>query len=158
MTDAAQVAASRRTGRQVLGWFVVGFGVIIAVNVFMATQAVRTFPGMEVANSYVASQSFDRDREAQLRLGWTVTPRVEAGLLKVSVAGPDGGAVVPDVVSAVIGRSTERKDDVTLPLMAVAVGDLVAPVDLQPGMWVLWLELKAADGTSFRQRREIVVR
>ena len=126
MMDGAQAAASRRTGRQVLGWFVGGFGIIISVNVYMATQAVRTFPGMEVANSYVASQSFDRDREAQLRLGWTVTPRVEAGLLKVSVTGPDGGSL--------------------------------APVVLEPGLWVLWLELRAADGTSFRQRREIVVR
>ena len=74
------------------------------------------------------------------------------------MAGPDGGAVVPDVVSAVMGRPTERKDDVTLQLMAAAGGDLIAPIDLAPGMWVLWLELRAADGTSFRQRREIVVR
>ena len=55
--------------RQIKGWHVltgfgVAFGVIIAVNLTLAYQAVATFPGLEVKNSYVASQSFDVDREA----------------------------------------------------------------------------------------------
>ena len=56
------------TGRKVFLMFVAFFGLIIAVNVTMAVQAVKTFPGLEVANSYVASQTFDADRAAQERL------------------------------------------------------------------------------------------
>ena len=51
------------TGRHVLVITLCAFGTIIAVNVFMAVMAVGTFPGLEVKNSYVASQTFDRDRE-----------------------------------------------------------------------------------------------
>ncbi len=48
------------------------FGVIIAVNILLAVKAVSTFPGLEVPNSYVASQTFDADRTAQESLGWTL--------------------------------------------------------------------------------------
>ena len=40
------------------------FGVVIAVNLTMAVFATRTFGGVVVENSYVASQTFDRDRLA----------------------------------------------------------------------------------------------
>ena len=58
-------------GKHVLGIAVGAFGVIIAVNLVMAYQAISTFPGLEVANGYVASQTFDADRKAQEALGWT---------------------------------------------------------------------------------------
>jgi nitrogen fixation protein FixH len=56
------------TGRHVLAITVGAFGLIIAVNVVMAWKAISTFPGLEVENSYVASQEFDR-REAR-RKSW----------------------------------------------------------------------------------------
>ena len=60
-------------------WFVAAFGVIIGVNLVLALSAVRTFPGLEVKNSYVASQTFDERRAAQEALGWTVSaPRSRA--------------------------------------------------------------------------------
>ena len=52
---------------------------IIAVNLTLAFKAVTTFPGLEVKNSYVASQNFDADRAAQQALGWQVAARIEAG-------------------------------------------------------------------------------
>ena len=56
------------TGWHVLAMFVAFFGVIIAVNLTLAWQAISTFPGLEVENSYVASQTFDADRRAQVVL------------------------------------------------------------------------------------------
>lgn len=61
------------TGRQVFGFTVGAFAIIIAVNVYMAYSAVSTFPGVEVPNSYVASQNFEAARDAQDALGWTLT-------------------------------------------------------------------------------------
>ncbi len=53
------------TGWHVLAMFVAFFGVIIAVNITMAWKAISTFPGLEVENGYVASQSFDAEMAAQ---------------------------------------------------------------------------------------------
>lgn len=63
---------------EIKGWhvftgFAGAFSIIITVNLTLAFQAVRTFPGLEVRNSYVASQTFDADRTAQLGLGWDVS-------------------------------------------------------------------------------------
>ena len=64
--------------KEIKGWhvatvFVLAFSVIISVNLVLAFNAVRTFPGLEVKNSYVASQSFDEDRATQLALNWDVS-------------------------------------------------------------------------------------
>ena len=45
--------------KHALAMFVAAFGVIIAVNLVLAYNAVKTFPGLEVKNSYVASQEFN---------------------------------------------------------------------------------------------------
>ena len=50
------------TGPKFFAIFASFFVVIIAVNLVMAFSAIRTFPGLEVKNSYVASQEFDRER------------------------------------------------------------------------------------------------
>ncbi|WP_370272721.1 FixH family protein, partial [Pseudooceanicola nitratireducens] len=62
----------RLKGWHVLAGFTAAFGIIITVNLVMATQAIRTFPGLEVKNSYVASQEFDDRRAEQQALGWTI--------------------------------------------------------------------------------------
>lgn len=57
------------------------FGVVVAVNLTMATLATRTFGGVVVENSYVASQQYNHWLAAarkQDRLGWTVEPRLDA--------------------------------------------------------------------------------
>ena len=148
---------SEVTGKQVFAWFAGGFGLIIAVNVYMAVQAVRTFPGMEVANSYVASQEFDAERTAQLALGWQVQAGYEAGEIVIGVADAAGAPVVPATVKAVVGRSTERTDDHDL-AFTFGSGTMRAKADLGPGYWVVWLEMTAEDGTAFRQRLKLVVR
>ena len=46
-------------GWHVFATFAAAFGIIISVNLTLAFKAVATFPGLEVRNSYIASQSFD---------------------------------------------------------------------------------------------------
>ena len=48
--------ARELTGGKVLAITVSAFAIIIGVNVLLAFKAVSTFPGLEVENSYVASQ------------------------------------------------------------------------------------------------------
>ncbi|WP_037492794.1 FixH family protein, partial [Sphingobium sp. HDIP04] len=64
--------------RRFTGWHMTAilaafFAVVIAVNMLMATVAVRSFGGTVVENSYVASQKFNgwlAQARAQQRLGW----------------------------------------------------------------------------------------
>lgn len=138
------------TGRHVAMGFVGAFAVIISVNIALAVSAVRTFPGLEVRNSYVASQHFDADRAAQLALGWEVSARVEGGELILSISDASG-PVEAQIEAATFGRATSVRDDQT-PDFAFDGRVFRAPVTAGAGNWNLRLAARAADGTSFRQR------
>ncbi len=136
------------TGRDVALVTVGAFALIIGVNVTMAVQAIRTFPGLEVANSYVASQSFDADARAQQALGWSVEAGLDRGLLTLQFPA-DGG---PVDVTGLFGRATAAAQDQGLTFTETAPGQWQANVAAGDGRWVLHLTAKAADGTAFRQR------
>lgn len=141
-------------GVHVLGMFVLGFGVIIAVNLTLAFNAVKTFPGLEVKNSYVASQSFDVRRNAQLALGWDVAARYEDGALRLNISDASG-PVNPTELDGILGRATHVGDDI-VPEFRFNGTDHVAVADLGPGNWNLRMKAVAADGTPFEQR--VIVR
>jgi nitrogen fixation protein FixH len=145
------------TGRKVFLITASAFAIIIAVNVVMAVKAVRTFPGLEVPNSYVASQSFDADRAAQNALGWTLRESYGDGLLRLSFRDAAGQPVRVENLSATVGRTTESSDDLN-PEFAWAEGDYVAPANLAPGKWMILLEAFATDGTRFHQRLDLFVK
>ncbi len=68
------MTTKRFTGRHMAAIMFAFFGVVIAVNVTMATFATRTFGGTVVDNSYVASQKYNgwlAEARRQERLGWT---------------------------------------------------------------------------------------
>ena len=139
------------TGRKVFIITVSAFAVIIGVNITMATLAVGTFPGLEVKNTYVASQSFDADREAQEALGWDVATDVTDNVLTIAFTGRTGFPVEVGSLQATVGRATHVKDDVT-PEFSYSDGTFTAPVDLAPGNWNIRMVATAPDGTTFRQR------
>jgi nitrogen fixation protein FixH len=147
------------TGRDVFLITAGAFAVIIGVNVALAWQAVATFPGIEVRNGYVASQSFESERRAQERLGWTVETRLgDGGVLSVAFTGPDGRPADVAAVEGVFGRATEAADDQTPAFERVAAATFEAPVAAARGNWVLQLRATAADGTAFRKRISVTVR
>ena len=143
-------------GYHVFGVFALGFGIIIAVNLTLAFNAVRTFPGLEVKNSYVASQAFDANRAAQERLGWDVSARLEGDRLVLRFL-EDGQAIAPVIEGAVFGRATSVAADQT-PDFVYDAGAFVAPVEAGPGNWNLRIKARAADGTAFQQRIVVEVR
>lgn len=150
---------SELTGPKVLAISVASFGLIIAVNFYMAFKAITTFPGLEVDNSYVASQSFDVDRTAQIALGWTVTPIYDPIAQKMHLDFRDavGAPVTLNDLTVLVGRPTEAKDDLH-PLFTQTDSIYTAPANLAMGKWMLQIEAHAADGTLFRQRRELKVK
>ncbi len=139
------------TGRHVLVGFVAAFGVIIGVNLLLAWNAVHTFPGLEVANSYVASQEFDDRKAAQEALGWTVRASHAAGTLRLSITDATGAPVRAVSLNATLGRATHVADDST-PVFAFDGTDYVTPIDLGDGNWNIRMVAIAEDGTEFSQR------
>ena len=143
--------AGELTGRKVLAIVVTGFGVVIAVNLLMAFMAIRSFPGLETPNSYVASQQFDADRAAQQALGWTVTPDYDGETLTLALRDKDGNPARVADMTATVGRPTHVRDDVT-PQFTYRGGLFTAPLILAPGIWNIHVRARAFDGTEFRQR------
>ena len=140
---------------EIKGWhvfmgFAGAFGIIIAVNLTLAFQAVKTFPGLEVKNSYVASQHFDADRDAQLALGWDVSATLDNHTLSLMIA-QDGTPIAPVIESATFGRATNVQFDET-PKFTFNGQALVAQVEAGEGNWNLRLKARAEDGTLFQQR------
>ena len=146
------------TGRQVFGFTVGAFAIIIAVNVYMAYSAVSTFPGVEVPNSYVASQNFEAARDAQDALGWTLTQEYRPGEgLRLTFTDAQGAPVQVEGLSVLVGRTTSTAQDLR-PSFVQEAGAYTAPLTLAPGKWMLQVEAASPDGTAFKQRLDLFVK
>lgn len=145
---------------EIKGWhvfcgFALAFSIIIAVNTTLAINAVRTFPGLETKNSYIASQSFEADRSAQLALEWEVSGSVQDGMLLLSII-ENGQPIAPIIESAIFGRATHVADDQSLNFAHNGTA-FEAPIEVNSGNWNLRIRLRAESGEIFSQRIPIRV-
>lgn len=130
------------------------FGVVIAVNLTMASMALGSFGGVVVDNSYVASQEFNgwlddaRDSDA---LGWQVAQAWrEDGRLAISVAGaPD-----PLIVTATARHPLGRLRDQRLSFIRGAAGEYLSVEELPADRWILRLDV-ASGSDHWRSEGEI---
>ena len=144
------------TGRKLTGWHVLAifcgaFGIIITVNLTLAYNAVATFPGLEVKNSYVASQQFDDRRAEQQALGWNVRADAQDGIVRLSITDATGAPVQVGRLDATLGRATHVKDDRS-PDFVFDGTAYVAREVLGAGNWNIRMSANALDGTLFEQR------
>lgn len=142
------------TGWHVLAIFVGAFGIIIGVNLTLAFSAVKTFPGIEVKNSYVASQTFNDRKAAQEALGWDIAARIDADRVVLTITDQDGHPVQVGKMDITVGRPTSTRDDRT-PEFRFNGREYIAFETLEHGNWDMWLRLTALDGTPFEQRLQI---
>ena len=102
-------APSKRevTGKHMLAAMIGGFGIVAAVNFYMASQAVGGFHGIVVQNSYVASQKFNDWQDEAKRiaaLGWSANAqRMENGQVVITTTGVPQGAVLKAQLRRPIG-------------------------------------------------------
>lgn len=133
-----------RDSRQFTGWhaamvLVAFFGVVVGVNITMAIFATRTFGGVVVENSYVASQEYNRwlaAAERQEELGWKIAPGIDSGR-RVTVATDIAGAELRGFARHPLGR----EPDVPLTFVSSVAGFR----SLQPlpaGRWNVHLLVK----------------
>lgn len=131
------------TGRHMAAIMVGFFAVVITVNLIMATNAMRTFGGVVVQNSYVASQKFNgwiAQGRAQDRLGWRVRATGTAdGTLIISLAGAQGplaGALVAVDAEHPVGQLPDR----AFVMKDLGDGRYAATHALPEGRWKLRIQ------------------
>ncbi len=151
------MAERKFTGKHALAVFVGAFGVIIAVNLFLAYSAVKTFPGLEVKNSYVASQEFNERLKVQQALGWTVRAETKGGLLILHITDESGAPVQVSELNAVVGRATHVREDFAPDFIFDGTA-YATPATLGKGNWNIRLVARDSDGAEFSQRVPLYVK
>jgi nitrogen fixation protein FixH len=143
------------TGRHFTVIIVAFFAVVVTVNVIMARAASRTFGGVVVENSYVASQKFNGwldEAKREKALGWTagVTRRSDGRVVIALTGVPAGIAVVQGEARHPLGRMP----DSALTFQRGADGSYVSDQPLAAGRWYLRLAVRAG-GHVWRSEQEL---
>lgn len=137
--------------RRFTGWHMTAimcafFAVVIAVNVLMASDAIRTFGGTVVDNSYVASQNYNRwlaEARVQRLQGWSAEPgKGDGGAVTLALARagrPIEGAHVTIEASHPLGRVPARK----LVLHDRGDGHYASEQALPAGRWLLSIDVRS---------------
>lgn len=137
----------RFTGWHMFGAMVLFFGVIIGVNLTMATLATRTFGGVVVENSYVASQKFNgwlKAADAQKRLGWE--PQVQSNDRRLVIA----TAARQGTTTAIARHPLGRMPNIPLRFTETTPGHYVADTRLPAGRWRVHVTIvRGADRADF---------
>ncbi|WP_234036094.1 FixH family protein [Porphyrobacter sp. YT40] len=123
--------------------FVGGFAVVIAVNLFMAWNAVGGFHGTVVDNSYVASQSYNgwiAKAEASKALGWQALPhrRADGRVVIETIAVPEAATI-----TAAAERPLGAREGTALRFVPEGQGRWVSTQAIAPGRWQLHIAIRA---------------
>ncbi|MEX0955164.1 MAG: FixH family protein [Rhizobiaceae bacterium] len=148
------------TGRHLLFIMLVFFGTIIAVNVTMATFAARSWTGLVVKNSYVASQEFNGKAQAereQIALGWTSTLNIGGGKLRFALSDAKGGAVALKGGSATLYHPVSGLRDTHLDLRPDGSGAVAADIALDDGGWIIEIAADASLERPYRDVRRVFI-
>src|SRR5690242_12351996 len=119
MSFAGEKSGRPFTGRHMWILALSFFGVIIAVNVVMATFAMRSWTGLVVDNSYIASQQFEDKRLAhqiQQAAGWQAILTYLPGVARLVIVDGARGPIDLGDVTIKVNRPVGGHDDQTISL------------------------------------------
>lgn len=146
----------RFTGRHMLMIMLAFFGVIIAVNITMATVAGMSWTGFVVRSSYVAGLEFD-DKVAAARkqraLGWSAMLTIAGGEAAVRLVDAHGATIPLRTATLTLRSPVSDARDRTVDLSAGA-----ATLDIGDGAWIADVQAETSDGTPWREARRIHIR
>jgi len=145
------------SGRMFLAVMVSAFGIVVGANLTLAYFAIGSFPGLEVSNTYVASQTFDARRKAQKALGWHASVRQRGSSLQLTFRTADDRPVIPPQVSLQMKGSATAAHDRILDLERAGAG-FQATLDVPAGNWTAEITAIAADGNVFTEWRRMIIK
>ncbi|MDX8495783.1 FixH family protein [Mesorhizobium sp. VK22B] len=154
------------TGRHMLISILAFFAVVIGVNIAMATLARKSWTGLVVENTYVASQQFNeeaRNGRAQAALGWTGKLTIASGEVRYSLVDAEGKPVPMHGVRMLFRHPAYEAEDEALTL-AAATGGIPGNTQAfaarhmpKDGVWIVEIDADAGLTSPFRDVRRIMI-
>ncbi|WP_027155249.1 FixH family protein [Mesorhizobium sp. WSM2561] len=159
---------SRRefTGKHMLLTVLGFFGIVIGVNLTMATLASTSWTGLVVENTYVASQQFNekaREGRAQAALGWEGSLTIVSGEVRYSVSDAKGTMVPLHGVRVLFRHPAYDAQDRAVTLAAASgghndsLGEFAARHTPKDGVWIVEIDADAGLALPFRDVRRIMI-
>jgi nitrogen fixation protein FixH len=154
------------TGRMVLLWLLLFFGVVFAINAVLVRAAISTFGGVETSSSYKAGLQFEQDAamaQRQDALHWQVSGKLTrdgAGLavLDVSARDANGAPLAGLRADARLAHPANERLDHVIPVQPAAAGAFHGQTAAQPGQWELIVDLYRGDTRLFRSRSRVTLK
>ncbi len=137
-----QAAGMRRefTGRHMLIIMLMFFGVVITVNLIMATFAHTSWTGLVVHNSYVASQEFNEKAQAGKRQSarhWKHLVSFEPGRVSYRLNDGAGSRIHVNSVTVTLRRPAHEGEDTRIELQRLEDGSLAKDFRVRDGIWIV---------------------
>ncbi|MDX8434742.1 cytochrome oxidase [Mesorhizobium sp. M4B.F.Ca.ET.215.01.1.1] len=148
------------TGRHMLFTILGFFGVVIGVNVTMATLASKSWTGLVVENTYVASQQFNRKAEegrAQAALGWTGELTIVSGNVRYSLSDAAGKPVPLHGVKVRFRHPAYEAEDKTVVLASGSGQEFGVRHTPKDGVWIVEIDADAGLAEPYRDVRRIMI-
>ena len=149
------------TGFHMLAIMIAFFGVVIAVNIFLAVAAARSNSGLVVENSYAASQTFDLDT-AKLRADAArdIHPHISyaKGIIDIVLSTSTAGAVTVKSANITLGRTVSATTDISPPLQRISDGHYQAAANLATGRWQGLISAELQDGNNWTRPVQLIVK
>jgi nitrogen fixation protein FixH len=158
--------AGTLTGRTVLVSLIAFFGVVIGVNVVMATLAVRTMSGTDVENPYITGIKYNAEISAareQAERGWRMTSHVDrdAGgraVVTVEARDRDGAPLTGLALTVRLARPTDKRADRIVAMTERTGGSYRGEaVGVIAGLWDVELEADRGAERMFRSKNRVTL-
>ena len=133
------------TGWHMTAILVVFFGIVMAVNFYMARMALGTFGGTVVDNSYVASQNYNRwlaEADKQERLGWAVKAVMATDRFVTIEVKKNGQPLSGVTAVADAQHPLGRAIDLPLEFVLTPDGRLMSTTPLPAGRWNVQISVR----------------
>jgi len=148
------------TGKHMLIIILSFFAIIIGVNSFMAFSAVRSWTGLVVKNTYVASQEYNKKlatTKAQHDRGWTSSIDFKDNSLIFSLRDKDNIAIKAKEVKLQVNRVIGTEGELHLILQTNENGDYFSPAELRTGIWNVFISATLSNDENFEHYYQIKV-
>ncbi len=148
------------TGWHMLVITVSFFVVIFGMNLFMAISAKKSWTGLVVKNTYVASQEYNTKlaiSRAQHELGWSSDVKFENGNLVFSLRDKDGAPIDASLVKLQVNRVVGVEGELHLILEKNTQGDYISPATLADGVWNVFIIADVENGDVFEHHYQIKI-
>lgn len=154
------------TGRHMLIYILAFFAVVIGVNITMAMLARKSWTGLVVENTYVASQQFNeeaRKGRAQAALGWTGKLTIASGEVRYGLVDSRGKPVPLHGVRMLFRHPAYEAEDEALTLAAASrdspgnTQQFAARHTPKDGVWIVEIDASAGLTSPFRDVRRIMI-